>query len=269
MPEIPSRYLGQFRPEFSRLYEDRDLYWITPFFAPRVLGVVGQRFAGVSSAIEYLVARHGYRAYTLGSELRRIAQELGVPASHRRHLQDLGDEIRTAERDPAYLARRVLRRIRDDYLREPPWAVPRSLVIGGIKTTEERKVLSALHNFEAVVIEVDNDDLRFRRALEGGRIAGEYEAERSRELDKERRAKKPPTWDRLSPRRQREFFRGLDRIHEEGHPGSSPQEYKGAPAKVIAQLEDPLTVSNEGDLGQLHAEIDRVLSPNMPPALGH
>jgi hypothetical protein len=255
---MSSRYGGQFRPEFSRLYEDDDLYWVTPFFAPRVLGVVGSRFVGVSSVIDYLVNRYGYRAYTLGSELRRIAEERGVPISHRRYLQDLGDEIRTEAGDAGYLARRVLRRIRDDYLREPPWALPHSIVIGGIKTNEELAIFSSLHNFKPVEVQMRDTKLRYRRALKWGALEEEYEADRAREVLRERTSEQRPEWSALDEAGRRSYFDELDRIHAKGHPGNWPEEYKGAPAKVIAQLKDPIHVQNDFDsLSELHAEIDR------------
>ncbi len=257
MKDLAGRYGGQFRPEFSRLYEDDDLYWITPFFAPRVLGIVGSRFVGVSSVINHLVNRYGYRAYTLGAELRRIAEERGVPISHRRYLQDLGDEIRTEAGDAGYLARRVLRRIRDDYLHEPPWALPHSIVIGGIKTCEELNVFSNLHNFKPVKVQMEDDDLRYHRVLKRGALEEEYEADRAREESAERTTAKRRKWDELDDSEHRGYFEQLDAIHAQGHPGSWPDKYRGTPALVVARLEDPIPVLNDFDsLRELHAEIE-------------
>lgn len=256
MPDASSRYLGQFRPEFSRLYEDRDLYWITPFHAPHVLGVVGARFAGVSSVIDYLTTRYGYRPYTLGSELRRIAEERGVPIGHRRYLQDLGDQIRTEEKDAAYLARLVLRRIRTDYLSQPVGTLPRSVVIGGIKTAKELAVFTALHNFKPIEVQVEDPTLRYRRASEHGELEEEYEADRARKQAAERGLSPLPPWEGLSKPERRAYFDELDRIHAEGHPGGWPDEYKGTPAEVIARLNDPIPLGNDGSLRDLHAEID-------------
>src|SRR4051794_949744 len=108
------RYMGQFRPEFSRIHADRDLFWIVPFGVPRIVGLTGERFAGVTTALAYLEERHGFRVYTLGGELRRVAEERGAPVRGRRYLQDFGDQLRFENFDAAVLARRVLRRIRRD-----------------------------------------------------------------------------------------------------------------------------------------------------------
>jgi hypothetical protein len=255
------RYLGQFRPEFSKLHQDRDLYWAIPFSAPAVLAVVGKRFAGVDMVIEHLRSRHGFLEYTLGDELRRIAEERGVPILHRRYLQDLGDQIRAETEDAGYLARRVLRRVRADFLGKPPWSLPRSVVIGGLKTRAELKVISAIDNFECLQIETADDDVRFSRAVEHGVLAEEFEADRERrELSGELGKEELAPWDEHSEEEHREYFRDLDEIHDKGHPGGWPKEYRGAPAEVIAAVEQPQLVRNDScSRGELHAEIDRIL----------
>jgi hypothetical protein len=259
------RYLGQFRPEFSRLYLDRDLYWAIPFSVPTVLAIVGKRFAGVGTVIEYLQTRHGYMAYTLGSELRTLAEERGVPVSHRRYLQDLGDQIRTECEDAGYLARLVLRRMRADHLRQPSWSLPRSVIVGGLKTPKELEVISSMRNFRCLNIQTNDDDRRFGRVLMRGELEEEYEADRERREVSESQEKEIPAWSSLSCTDRRDYFDELDRIHEDGHPGGSPQEFKGAPAKVIAAIENPLIVQNDFDsIRELHAEIDRVLAEIRP-----
>jgi hypothetical protein len=250
------RYIGQFRPEFSRLYEDKDLYWISPFAAPVVLGVAGKRFAGVGTVIDYLCTRYGFRAYSLGIELRLIAEERGVPIEHRRYLQDLGDELRTEEKDAAYLARRVLRRMRADHLRQPAGTLPRGVVVSGLKTIEELRVFEALRSFKAMEVRMENDDLRFRRAMRGV-LPEEYEADRKRRMEREHNPGTDPAWSGLDPAAQRAYFKSLDRLHADGHPGDSPDKYRGTPAKVVAALRDPLVISNDFEsLSDLHRELD-------------
>lgn len=260
------RYLGQFRPEFSKLYLDRDLYWAIPFSAPAVLAVVGKRFAGVGTAIEYLHTRHGFSAYTLGGELRAIAEERGVPLEYRRYLQDLGDEVRTETGDAGYLARRVLRKVRSDYLRRPAWGLPRGIVIGGLKTCKELKVISAMRNFQCLEIRMKDDDLRFRRVLERGVLEEEYEAERKRrEAGEGLEAGGMSNWEELDDEKRRAYFLELDKIHDDGHPGNWPETFRGKPAQVITELEDPLVVGNDSDsMGSLHEEIDKVLREIRP-----
>jgi hypothetical protein len=240
---------------------DRDLYWAIPFAAPAVLAVVGKRFAGVGTAIEYLHIRHGFSAYTLGGELRTIAEERGVPVEYRRYLQDLGDEVRTETADAGYLARCVLRRVRSDYLRRPAWSLPRGIVIGGLKTCGELEVISAMRNFHCLEIRMEDDDLRFRRVLERGVLEEEYEAERKRrEAGEGVEAGGMRHWEELDDEKRRAYFSQLDKIHNDGHPGSWPERFRGRPAQVIAKLEDPLAVKNDSDsMGSLHAEVDKVL----------
>lgn len=262
--QAKQRYLGQFRPEFSKLYLDRDLYWAIPFSAPVVLAVVGKRFAGVGTAIEYLRTRHGFSAYALGGELRAIAEERGVPVEYRRYLQDLGDEVRTETGDAGYLARRVLRRIRADYLQRPAWGLPRGIVIAGLKTSRELEVISAMRNFRCLEIRVEDDDLRFERVLERGVLEEEYEAERKR-----REAGEPGAggvrWEELGDAERRAFFSELDGIHQDGHPGDWPDEFRGRPAQVIAELENPLVVPNDStSISSLHDEIDKALREVRP-----
>lgn len=260
------RYLGQFRPEFSKLHQDRDLYWAIPFSVPAVLAVVGKRFAGVDTVIEYLRTRHGFLEYTLGDELRRIAEERGVPIQHRRYLQDLGDQIRTEAEDAGYLARRVLRRVRGDHLGKPPWSLPRGVVIGGLKTPGELEVISAIDNFACLQVEAEDDEVRFWRAVGHGVLAEEFEADRKRrEASGELAKGELSLWDEHSDEEHREYFHKLDEIHDQGHPGRWPKDYRGAPAEVIAKLKEPCLVRNDScSTGELHAEIDRVLHKIRP-----
>jgi len=256
MTDVTGRYVGQFRPEFSRLYEDHDLYWITPFAAPCVLGVVGIRYSGTSSVIDYLATRHGFRIYNLGAELRRIAEVRGVPVGRRRNLQELGDQVRTEQRDGAFLARRVLRRIRDDSVREPRGALPRGIVIGGIKTDAELRTLASLRAFKAVEVRARYAGTRFRRASESGTLEEEYEADRLFWRTQEQIDDELPQWKALSAAARRRYFDELDRAHGDGHPGNWPPEYRGVPASVIASLENQIILRNDRSLSELHRQID-------------
>jgi hypothetical protein len=250
------RYIGQFRPEFSRLYEDKDLYWISPFAAPVVLGVAGKRLVGVGTVTDYLCTRYGFRSYSLGIELRLIAEERGVPIEHRRYLQDLGDEIRSEKKDPAFLARRVLRRMRADHLQHSAGNLQRGIVVSGLKTTEELKVFEALRSFKPMEVRMEDDDLRFRRAKRGV-LTEEYEADRKRQMQRERDPEIIAPWTELSEAQQQAYFERLDRIHVDGHPGSLPPQYKGAPAKVVTALRNPLVILNDfHSLADLHRELD-------------
>ena len=114
-PTPNARYRGQFRPEFSRLHRDGDLFWVVPFPIRYAVGVTGERLAGKSAALAYLTEKRGFRLYSLATELRAIALHRGIPLEPRSWLQDLGDEVRAEHDDPAFLARLTLRRIRRDH----------------------------------------------------------------------------------------------------------------------------------------------------------
>lgn len=264
MPLNDQRYIGQVRPEVSRLHLDRDLYWVVPFGAPLLLAVVGKRFVGVSQVINYLRERHGFRTYTLGGELRRLAEERGVPVQHRRYLQDFGDAIRTERQDPAYLSRLILRRIRSDSISAPSWQVPRNIAIGGLKLVAELEVLEKVHGFRAIEVRSEDDKVRYRRVILSGHLAEEYEADRARREAAKFREKRLPSWAKAE---KRAYFDALDEDHENGHPSAFPEEYKGKPAEVIAKLAQPLVLNNDGTrVDQLHAAVDEMLTKVRPRA---
>src|SRR4051794_27116556 len=88
-----ARYKGQFRPEFSRLHRDKDLFWVVPFSVRYVVAVTGERFAGKSACLSYLSEKRAFRIYSLANVLREIAIKRGMPIEPRTQLQDLGDEV--------------------------------------------------------------------------------------------------------------------------------------------------------------------------------
>jgi hypothetical protein len=253
------RYVGQFRPEFSRLYRDRDLYWVTPLFTPVMIGVVGERFVGVTTTLEYLRSRHGFRVYTLGGELRRIAEDRGVSIGQRRALQDLGDTLRTETQDAGILARITLRRIRADDRRLPPWSLPRGVVIGGVKTREEMEVFKRMPNFESIRLTVSDDDMRYRRVLKSGDLEEEYEAARLQKEEIEVNLGENPKWSKLKAVQKRDFFDRLDGIHENGHPGDAPEKYRGAPKAAIEAVSEHKEVPNDASFVEFHRNIDAVV----------
>jgi len=265
------RYLGQFRPEFSRLHRDRDLYWIVPLRAPLVIGLLGRRFVGVSTAIAYLQERHGFDAYTLGGELRRIAEDRGVPVSHRGYLQNLGDELRAEQDDAGFLARRTLRHIRADRLLMPNWQFPRSIVVGGFKTEEEVEIFKKLRGFVAVELRTRDEPgsrpTRLRRVERSGVLHEEYESERLRFGETNPTASSSrPRYDDLDADARRRYFDDLDRIHDDGHPGTrwaSP--YRGCPAQAIAAAASRVRIDNDTEsLNDFHRAIDDALDRLRP-----
>lgn len=278
MARPDARYIGQFRPEFSRLHQDRDLYWVVPFSVPLVLAVVGPRFGGVTSTLRYLTERHGFRLYTLGGELRRIAEQRGVAIESRRYLQDLGDELRAEHRDAGYLARGVGRRLRSDRIAAPsPAGRPVKIAIGGIKHPRELVELQKIRGFRLAIVGADEAHtyVRFRRVLDIGMLGAEYEAERLRRLaDRHDRGDIPP-WNQTSPAERRTYFDALDVAHHHGHPGDRvAEEYRGRPSEVIGRarelVDDSATrvreIPNKStQIHQLHEAIDGLLDELRPP----
>lgn len=164
----PGRYSGQFRPEFSRLHLDRDLLWVVPVSVRYIVGVTGLRFAGKSAALAHLSEKRGFEVYSLAGELRRVAGNHGIPLTPRSRLQDFGDELRAEHRDPAYLARLLLRRIHRDHLdqrgRLDP---PARIAVGGFKRFEEVDVFARAVNFQQLEVASDIES-RHLRAVRSG-----------------------------------------------------------------------------------------------------
>ncbi len=162
------RYNNQFRPEFSRLHRDKDLRWVVPFSVRYVIGISGERFAGKSSALAHLSEKRSFELYSLATTLREEAMRLGVPLEPRYHLQDLGDELRAYFEDPAYLARKTLRRIHRDHLDQRGAIEPmRRIAVGGFKRREELRLFEKLGRFAHLRI-VASDEWRLHRARESG-----------------------------------------------------------------------------------------------------
>jgi hypothetical protein len=174
-----SRYLGQFEPKLSQLGEDDDLWWVVPFTIRYAVGVVGRRYAGSSTVLSFMSEKLGFHVYSLSHELRRIARAQGVPLDSRRHLQDLGDELRAANDDGGYLARLTLQRIRADLLRRK--GEPERIAVGGFKHAGEVAVFEQLGNFHLLGLRTGTRR-RYERGLESGLLAADLrEADRTGE----------------------------------------------------------------------------------------
>lgn len=176
----PSRYDGQFRPEFSRLHRDPDLLWATPIGVRYILGVVGLRGAGKSTVLSYLAEKRGFETYSLSMVVRKEADRRGLPL-RRDLLQDLGDEIRAdaapSFRDPAfgggYFGRAVLQRIHERHhahTRAPHEDV--RIAVSGFKHPDEVRVFAPLRRFRALLVDC-SDNVRARRARQTGLLPRE------------------------------------------------------------------------------------------------
>jgi AAA domain len=162
------RYDGQFRPEFSRLHEDKDLLWVTPLAVRYVVGVVGYRSAGKSTVLSYLADKRNFDVYTLSTLVREAAEERGLRTNDRDTLQRLGDELRAEHREPgakagqygdgAYFARLLLRRLHGRYHTHHfrPDTAPR-IAISGFKHPDELKALSNMRNFTVFLVDARDE----------------------------------------------------------------------------------------------------------------
>jgi hypothetical protein len=200
LPVIPSiglrrgsggRYNGQFRPEFSRVHLDGDLLWITPLPVRYVLAVVGRRWAGKGAVVSYLQEKRGFAAHNLQRVVRHEAERQGRDAGGRAVRQQIADALRAEhlppgrdvpqalDGDPAYLARRALRRIRDRYAEngrvlEPP----RRIVVGGFSHQEELIAFRNLPNCHVIRV-CCRSESRQRRAHALGLLERDLESYRA------------------------------------------------------------------------------------------
>lgn len=242
-PEQSQRYYGQFRPAYSQLHEDRDLLWVVPVPIRYLVGVVGYRFAGKSTVLNYLTEKHGFRLYSLSNALRNVALERGIPLEPRRRLQDLGDEVRAEHCDGGYLARYLLRQIRADLLtHRPGTTVGPKIAVGGFKHPDEVRIFRKLSNFSLLRVDAD-DDVRFQRAHESGVLAAELEGFAD-----------PPSEERTA------FSELIDRRDRDADPSPWTGGYGQSVDAVIDQVADnDVVLPNGGDLATLQRRCTEVI----------
>ncbi|HEV3070290.1 MAG TPA: hypothetical protein VGY76_02550 [Solirubrobacteraceae bacterium] len=239
---LPRRYDRQFRPRFSRLHLDRDLRWVVPLSVRYVVAITGERFAGKSVALAYLTEKHGFEVYSLATTLRELAVEFGVPLEPRHRLQDLGDELRTEHRDPAYLARLTLRKIHRDHLDHRARAeAPRRIAVGSFKRLEEVRLFEALDRFRQLNIFASRK-VRLERALDSGIMAQEL-----------MHLSPPPALDMAT------FKRHIERRDRMGNDNPWTDGYGQAVAEVTS-AKSAKTISNRGRLADLATALDGEIS---------
>jgi hypothetical protein len=240
------RYGGQYRPEFSRLYRDPDLLWVTPFPVRYIVGVIGARCAGKSTVLSYLSDKKGFEVYSMSALVRHEAERRGLPVEGRATLQDLGDELRAGHRPPGpisapygdggYLARRMLRHVHHRFHRHGfSSSSPPRIAISGFKHPAELQVFLGLHQFQILWLHADVGD-RAKRA---------YETEvLSREIGEE---DIPATADEtdLDDGAQEELFK--KHLDARDQDGSTVHPWAGEYAQAVARL---LSVADEIDRGE-------------------
>jgi dCTP deaminase len=153
------RYSLQIKPALSQLHRDKDLLWLTPFAVRYVVGFVGERFAGTSTAIGFLISRHHFRLYRLNQFASEEARRRGLDAANEKVVATLTAELRE-EHGPAILAQLAFQRIRDDLLDPGRRNNLVPVVIDDFQTREEIEVWQRLDLFRSVVV---GAPLRMRR----------------------------------------------------------------------------------------------------------
>lgn len=148
----PSRYSGQMRPELSKLDDDSDLLWVSPMAVKYAVGVVGHRFAGKSTVVNFLTSRRGFRLYRLARFVYEEALRRGENIGDKETLRRVAGDMRNRWGNDV-LARMAFARIRSDYLDVDRSRQPASIVIEGFKRPEELAAWQRLDFFRTVLVE--------------------------------------------------------------------------------------------------------------------
>jgi dephospho-CoA kinase len=237
-----ARYRGQFRPQFSRLHHDRDLFWVVPFPIRYVMAVTGERFSGKTTALTYLSEKKGFEVYSLATDLREMAGHRGVPLEPRTQLQDFGDELRAEYDDPGILGRIMMRRIHREHLSHRPMAEPtRRIAVGGFKRPEELEIFERTPSFVQIAVQCDSA-LRFKRSQQSGVLG--------RELS--HLTLSGPV-DALA------FAEHIDERDLRGRPNRWTGAYGQRVAEVIARP-SAIALSNAGNVADLYKQLDELVA---------
>lgn len=215
------RYRFQIKPALSRLHEDKDLRWVTPIAVRYVLGIVGERFAGKSTTIDYLTTRRHFRLYRLTAFIQEEASRRGLDAQDRRILRRVGNEMREEHGD-AVLAHLAFETIRSDHLDSDSRRRAQPIVIEGFRVPAELEAWQEIEAFRPLIVTAETT-VRRERAVDGGWL-NEEELEGYPEAGSERE--------------KNEWFEArIDR-----RDGSKP---RSKVVEVAAQREDALKIVNE------------------------
>jgi dCTP deaminase len=170
-PARTSRYEGQLKPAVSRLDQEEDLRWIPSIATKYVIGVVGERFSGKSTAVNFLIGRRQFRLYRLSQFVYEEAQRLGVDASDKANLRKVGNSMRERH-GPDVLARLAFFRIRREFLDPEYRKVPTPIVVEGFRTAEEIETWQSIGHYRTLVITSTAPE-RLKRAEQGSMFTEE------------------------------------------------------------------------------------------------
>lgn len=237
------RYDGQYQPEFSRLYRDPDLLWVTPFPVRYIVGVIGARCAGKSTVLSYLSDKKGFEVYSMSALVRQEAEHQGLPVEGRSTLQSLGDELRAGHRPPGtgtaaygdggYLARKMLRHVHHRFHRHGfSSASPPRIAVSGFKHPAELKVFLGLSQFQILWLDAGFSD-RAARAQRTELLSREIREEGLRDLA-----------DAIQPSGdiREDLFR--DHLDARDQDGSTHHRWAGEYAQAVSRL---LSLADEND----------------------
>jgi dCTP deaminase len=168
-------YKGQVKPELSKLDTDSDLRWVSPMAVKYIVGVIGERFAGKSTVIDFLVARRQFRLYRLSQFVYEEAQRRGVDTSQKEALRNVGDDMRELYGQDV-LARLAFYRIRSDFLDPDRARHPAYICVEGFRTRAELRAWQALGMYRTFVVTAPLRERR-RRAEAGGFLLDEPTSE--------------------------------------------------------------------------------------------
>ncbi len=271
------RYDGQYPPEFSRLYRDPDLLWVTPFPVRYIVGVIGARCSGKSTVLSYLSDKKGFEVYSMSALVRQEAERLGLPVEGRGTLQNLGDELRAGHRPPGplsapygdggYLARKMLRQVHHRFHRHGfSSASPPRIAVSGFKHPDELAVFRELGQFQILWLHADPDE-RAKRAQQTELLSREIGEAGLRELADTIDPKGEPRGDLF-----REYLDARDQDGSAHHPWAD--KYAQAVARLLSLTDEiergerskgldegqrTLTKLSNGidmELNRLYAEVD-------------
>lgn len=163
------RYAGQVKPALSRLDRDPDLVWVAPMAIRYVVGVVGERFAGKTTVVNFLVSRCHCRLYRLSQFVYEEARRRGVDIANRDNVRRVGDELRE-EYGVDAIARMAFARIRADHLDADRRRLPTGIVIEGFRVPEELAAWQRLGLFRTLLVSARPEE-RLARASASGNLA--------------------------------------------------------------------------------------------------
>jgi dephospho-CoA kinase len=159
------------KPALSRLSQDPDLLWVSPMSIRYVVGVVGDRFAGKSTIVSFLVSRRHFRLYRLSQFVFEEARRRGLDVGNKMNLRAVGDELRSQYGNDA-IARMAFERIRADHLDADRRETPAAIVIEGFKVPEELEAWQRLSMFRTILVDAETS-ARMKRMSDAGFMADE------------------------------------------------------------------------------------------------